>query len=181
MSRRSTRLCLRLRLQSSHSNIHSPETAPIPNSSRGLSPQFHYNVFHLTIAIGYWIMSLWPRELSGAVSVLPGCTSSHCVFLFDPLPSSSMLVSSISCSLSLSCRSFVVRESSLNPHKPPLHSHVHASSLPVLSLQCRPTDVNLLRGSYAGISTAGFRDFLLKPELMQAIADAGFEHPSEGS
>ena len=42
------------------------------------------------------------------------------------------------------------------------------------SLVCR-------RGSYAGISTSGFRDFLLKPELMQAIADAGFEHPSEGT
>lgn len=36
------------------------------------------------------------------------------------------------------------------------------------------------KGSYAGIHTTGFRDFLLKPELMRAIADCGFEHPSEG-
>jgi ATP-dependent RNA helicase UAP56/SUB2 len=36
-----------------------------------------------------------------------------------------------------------------------------------------------LRGSYAGVSTSSFRDFLLKPELMQAITDAGYEHPSE--
>ena len=35
------------------------------------------------------------------------------------------------------------------------------------------------RGSYAAIHTSGFRDFLLKAELLQAIADAGFEHPSE--
>lgn len=25
------------------------------------------------------------------------------------------------------------------------------------------------------------RDFLLKPELLRAISDLGFEHPSEGS
>lgn len=36
------------------------------------------------------------------------------------------------------------------------------------------------KGSYVGIHTTGFRDFLLKPELMRAIADCGFEHPSEG-
>jgi ATP-dependent RNA helicase UAP56/SUB2 len=27
----------------------------------------------------------------------------------------------------------------------------------------------------------GFRDFLLKPELLRAIVDCGFEHPSEGA
>ena len=37
------------------------------------------------------------------------------------------------------------------------------------------------RGSYAGIHSSSFRDFLLKPELLNAVADAGFEHPSEGS
>lgn len=36
------------------------------------------------------------------------------------------------------------------------------------------------KGSYVGIHTTGFRDFLLKPELLRAIADCGFEHPSEG-
>lgn len=36
------------------------------------------------------------------------------------------------------------------------------------------------KGSYVSIHTSGFRDFLLKPELMRAIADCGFEHPSEG-
>jgi len=35
------------------------------------------------------------------------------------------------------------------------------------------------RGSYAGIHSATFRDFLLKPELLNAISDCGFEHPSE--
>ncbi len=37
------------------------------------------------------------------------------------------------------------------------------------------------KGSYVGIHSTGFRDFLLKPELLRAIVDCGFEHPSEGS
>ncbi|RYC55154.1 hypothetical protein CHU98_g11054 [Xylaria longipes] len=37
------------------------------------------------------------------------------------------------------------------------------------------------KGSYVGIHSTGFRDFLLKPELLRAIADCGFEHPSEAS
>merc|ERR1712178_280849 len=35
------------------------------------------------------------------------------------------------------------------------------------------------KGSYVAIHSSGFRDFLLKPELMRAIVDCGFEHPSE--
>ncbi|PUU77526.1 P-loop containing nucleoside triphosphate hydrolase protein [Tuber borchii] len=35
------------------------------------------------------------------------------------------------------------------------------------------------KGSYVGIHSTGFRDFLLKPELLRAIVDCGFEHPSE--
>lgn len=31
-----------------------------------------------------------------------------------------------------------------------------------------------------GIHSSGFKDFLLKPELLRAIQDCGFEHPSEG-
>merc|ERR1711967_197583 len=34
-------------------------------------------------------------------------------------------------------------------------------------------------GTYSGIHSSGFRDFLLKPELLRAIVDCGFEHPSE--
>jgi ATP-dependent RNA helicase UAP56/SUB2 len=33
--------------------------------------------------------------------------------------------------------------------------------------------------TYTGSHISGFRDMLLKPELNRAIADAGFEHPSE--
>ncbi|KAM0752384.1 P-loop containing nucleoside triphosphate hydrolase protein [Meredithblackwellia eburnea MCA 4105] len=33
--------------------------------------------------------------------------------------------------------------------------------------------------SYVGVHSTGFRDFLLKPELLRAISDLGFEHPSE--
>ena len=35
-------------------------------------------------------------------------------------------------------------------------------------------------GGYVGIHASGFRDFLLKPELLRSIVDCGFEHPSEG-
>lgn len=35
------------------------------------------------------------------------------------------------------------------------------------------------KGSYVGIHSSGFKDFLLKPELLRAISDCGFEHPSE--
>ncbi|PAA71434.1 hypothetical protein BOX15_Mlig012954g2, partial [Macrostomum lignano] len=35
------------------------------------------------------------------------------------------------------------------------------------------------KGSYVTIHSSGFRDFLLKPELLRAIVDCGFEHPSE--
>lgn len=37
------------------------------------------------------------------------------------------------------------------------------------------------KGSYVGIHSTGFRDFLLKPELLRSIVDCGFEHPSEGT
>jgi len=34
-------------------------------------------------------------------------------------------------------------------------------------------------GTYSGIHASGFKDFLLKPELLRAVVDYGFEHPSE--
>jgi len=34
-------------------------------------------------------------------------------------------------------------------------------------------------GGYVGIHTSGFKDFLLKPELLRAIVDCGFEAPSQ--
>lgn len=37
-----------------------------------------------------------------------------------------------------------------------------------------------VKKGYVGIHSTGFRDFLLKPELLRAIVDCGFEHPSEG-
>lgn len=36
------------------------------------------------------------------------------------------------------------------------------------------------KGSYVGVHSTGFRDLLLKPEILRAITDCGFEHPSEG-
>lgn len=35
------------------------------------------------------------------------------------------------------------------------------------------------KGHYVGIHASGFKDFLLKPELLRAVVDCGFEHPSE--
>jgi ATP-dependent RNA helicase UAP56/SUB2 len=34
-------------------------------------------------------------------------------------------------------------------------------------------------GGYSTLRASGFKDFLLKPELLRAISDCGFEHPSE--
>merc|ERR1739847_28602 len=36
-----------------------------------------------------------------------------------------------------------------------------------------------VKGTYVSVHGAGFRDFLLKPELLKSILDSGFEHPSE--
>jgi len=35
------------------------------------------------------------------------------------------------------------------------------------------------KGDYVTLHSAGFRELLLKPELLRAIGDCGFEHPSE--
>ncbi|CAL2031634.1 CBN-HEL-1 protein [Caenorhabditis brenneri] len=40
-------------------------------------------------------------------------------------------------------------------------------------------DSKKTKGTYASIHSSGFRDFLLKPEILRAIGDCGFEHPSE--
>lgn len=42
-----------------------------------------------------------------------------------------------------------------------------------------PDGKDTKKGHYVGIHASGFKDFLLKPELLRAIVDAGFEHPSE--
>ena len=38
-----------------------------------------------------------------------------------------------------------------------------------------------VKGSYVSIHSSGFKDFLLKPEMLRAIVDCGFEHPSAGN
>lgn len=42
------------------------------------------------------------------------------------------------------------------------------------------TEKKDVKGTYVSIHSSGFRDFLLKPEILRAIVDCGFEHPSEG-
>jgi len=41
-----------------------------------------------------------------------------------------------------------------------------------------PKDAKV-KGNYVSIHSSGFRDFLLKPEVLRSIVDCGFEHPSE--
>jgi len=41
------------------------------------------------------------------------------------------------------------------------------------------TETKTGQKGYVSINTSGFRDFLLKPELLRAVQDCGFEHPSE--
>lgn len=41
------------------------------------------------------------------------------------------------------------------------------------------TDTVAKKGHHIGIHASGFRDFLLKAELIRAVVDCGFEHPSE--
>jgi len=36
------------------------------------------------------------------------------------------------------------------------------------------------KGHYVGIHVSNFKDFVLKSELLRAVSDCGFEHPSEG-
>jgi hypothetical protein len=58
------------------------------------------------------------------------------------------------------------------------HSLTDSPHLPnnvVLSPPFRDSDI------YASIHASGFKEFLLKPELIRAIGDCGFEHPSEGT
>ena len=38
-----------------------------------------------------------------------------------------------------------------------------------------------VKKGYVGIHSSGFKDFLLKPELLRSIVDCGFEHPSVGT
>jgi len=42
-----------------------------------------------------------------------------------------------------------------------------------------PLFLKFSRG-YVGIHATGFKDFMLKPELIRSISEAGFENPSEG-
>lgn len=45
--------------------------------------------------------------------------------------------------------------------------------------EAKDSDKKDVKGTYVSVHGAGFRDFLLKPELLKAIQDCGFEHPSE--
>jgi len=46
-------------------------------------------------------------------------------------------------------------------------------------LENKQQEVKKSEDTYVAIHSSGFREFLLKPELLRAIADCGFEHPSE--
>lgn len=54
------------------------------------------------------------------------------------------------------------------------------ADIPVEALPKSSKSAAVKTSGYAGIHSSGFKDFLLKPELLRAVADCGFEHPSEG-
>ena len=54
-----------------------------------------------------------------------------------------------------------------------------AAPIPSTSATTTASKETTIKKGYVGIHSTGFRDFLLKPELMKAISDCGFEHPSE--
>ena len=43
------------------------------------------------------------------------------------------------------------------------------------------TNILKTNSAYVGIHGTTFKDFLLKDELLRAIKESGFEHPSQGS
>lgn len=49
----------------------------------------------------------------------------------------------------------------------------------VLPLPIDPRILVSCRGGQVGVHATSFSDFILKPEILRAIGDAGFEHPSE--
>ena len=51
---------------------------------------------------------------------------------------------------------------------------------PAVATETKTEQKKDVKGTYVSIHSSGFRDFLLKPELLRAIVDCGFEHPSEG-
>ncbi|CAF0838995.1 unnamed protein product [Rotaria sordida] len=58
-------------------------------------------------------------------------------------------------------------------------SHGSSGTTNVQNGSTTGTQSGPIRGSYVSIHASGFKDFLLKPELLRAIMDCGFEHPSE--
>ncbi len=44
----------------------------------------------------------------------------------------------------------------------------------------RTNEKDTKKGHYVGIHVSNFKDFVLKSELLRAVTDCGFEHPSEG-
>lgn len=62
------------------------------------------------------------------------------------------------------------------------YSDTEETTVPAKAAEAADADekeVSKTKGSYVGVHSTGFKDFLLKPELLRAIVDCGFEHPSE--
>lgn len=93
----------------------------------------------------------------------PACVS-HCCCFSEPCPPSSVLSSMAEQDVENELLDY---EEDEEPQAPP-------ESAP-------PPPKKDVKGSYVSIHSSGFRDFLLKPELLRAIVDCGFEHPSEGT
>lgn len=60
-----------------------------------------------------------------------------------------------------------------------LKNSVHSLFIKTISMIHDVFPCSHSRGHYVGLHTSNFRDFLLKSELLRAVVDCGFEHPSE--
>ena len=54
------------------------------------------------------------------------------------------------------------------------------SDLILFKIRIHLTKLKINRDYGGGLHSTGFKDFILKSEIQRAIAEAGFEHPSEG-
>ena len=56
-------------------------------------------------------------------------------------------------------------------------TEAHSEDVEIADAVSKKNTIKPAQG-YVSIHSSGFKDFLLKPELLKAIFDAGFEHPS---
>ena len=62
-----------------------------------------------------------------------------------------------------------------DPFIPDYEDEELAGAAGVATIATNGTTKKEVKGTYVSIHSSGFRDFLLKPEVLRAISDCGFE------